>query len=821
MKRNTTAVQPFVYPSSIETKLGMDVVRRQIADRCLSPMARQLVEQMTFSTDYNHINRALNTTAEMVAVLDDERGFSLDGIVDGRQLLAPLSVAGTFVDAPDLNTIRRSLRTSADVVSFFKIDTDQWPLLSRMVAEMAEVEPIVRLIDRILDPTGAVKDNASPALADIRRRMSTIANRISSTVRRIMVRAVADGIIEADAKPAVRSGRLVIPVAAMNKRRISGIVHDESATGKTFFIEPGEVVELGNEQRELEIDERREIVRILIETADNMRPVLPELLHTFDILGQLDFIRAKALFAKAVEGNLPVLTDRPLLEWHDARHPVLRLALEPQGRSVVPLDIDLTPDGARILVVSGPNAGGKSVALKTVGLVQYMMQTGVLPTLDSRSRMGIFNRMFVDIGDNQSIEDDLSTYSSHLRNMKQVLSRGDDHSLILIDEFGGGTEPQIGGAIAQALLIEFNSLRMMGVVTTHYQNLKQLAEDTPGLINGSMIYDRHLMKPTFKLATGQPGSSFAIEIARKTGLPESIVSRAEEIVGSDYVNLDKYLLDITRDRRYWENKRADIRRKEKHLDEVIARYEENAESLRSQRRTIIDEARKQADDIIARSNSAIERTIHDIKRVQADREATRQARERLSEERRAIATDRSDENPLLARAPRPKKPKRTEARPESKATPPTIGDNVVLDGQGQPGTVLEINGNKALVAFGAIKMNVELKRLERTVRQPGSGTKAASFVTASTTNAMRDRQLAFKGEIDVRGMRADEAIQAVTYFIDDAIQFNIGRVRILHGTGTGALRVAIRQYLDTVPGVVAFHDEDVRLGGAGITVVEM
>ncbi len=825
MKRNHNmggATNATVYPQhTIEHKLGMDAVRGYISEECYSEPAREFVADMTVSTDYDSILAALEQTAEMVGILDSDRPLSLSGISDTRGWLLQIRAAGTFIDVADLNSLRRSLRVAADVAAFFANPDTEYPRLKALAGCMADVRGIISHIDSVLDPSGNIKDNASSTLRDIRSRMSTIQGRISSAIRRVLTRAVADGIVEADAQPAVRDGRLVLPVAAMNKRRLQGIVHDESATGKTYFIEPAEVVELNNEQRELQIDERREIVRILIEVASRLRPELPALSDTLAILFHFDFIRAKAQFARRVGGAMPKLVRRPVIRWHDARHPVLRLSLEARGRTVVPLDLDLSKDTARILVVSGPNAGGKSVTLKTVGVNQYMAQCGVLPVMDPRSEVGIFDGLFVDLGDDQSIEDDLSTYSSHLRNMKYILSHGTDRSLILIDEFGAGTEPQIGGAIAQALLTDFNAKGMWGVVTTHYQNLKQLAQETDGMVNGSMVYDRQQMKPTFRLVTGNPGSSFAVEIALRTGLPRTIIDEAERIVGSDYFNLDKYLLDINRDRRYWENKRADIRRREKHLEDVIARYEENAENLRQQRRTIIDEAKTQADSIIARSNAAIERTIREIRQGQADKDETRALRQRLADERRAIADDQPAENKALARAPKPKKKAVT---PKAAPAPEVIsaGDNVLLDNQGQPGRVMEINGNKAIVSFGIMKMTVPLSRLTRTLRQPstrpGDGT---SIVSSSTTEASRQRQLAFKTEIDVRGMRADEAIQAVTYFIDDALQFNAGRVRILHGTGTGALRVAIRQYLDTVSGVTAFHDEDVRFGGAGITVVEL
>lgn len=800
----------------METKLGITTVRRLIADECVSEPAREFVSEMKFSNDFASVSEAIERTAEMVDVLDDERTFSLSGLTDTRQWLVTLRAAGTFIDIPELGALRHALKVAAGVSAFFAIEDNPYPYLGEMAAEMNDVREIVRIIDRVMTDNGVIKDNASPQLSDIRHRMSTIQNRISSAVRKVLSRAVADGIVDADTQPAIRDGRLVLPVAAMNKRRLSGIVHDESASGRTFFIEPAEVVELNNEQRELELEERREIVRILIETATYIRPHLPGLSTTFAILYQLDFIHAKALFAKKVGGTKPHIVDRSIVQWHDARHPILRLSLEARDRSVVPLNIDLTSDTARILVVSGPNAGGKSVALKTVGANQYMLQCGILPVMDANSRMGIFDRIFVDLGDDQSLEDDLSTYSSHLRNMKYILTHGTDRSMILIDEFGAGTEPQIGGAIAQALLAQFNDKGMWGVITTHYQNLKQFAQETPDIVNGSMVYDRQLMKPTFRLVMGTPGSSFAVEIALRTGLPKSIIEDAEKIVGSDYFNLDKYLLDINRDRRYWENKRADIKRREKHLEDVIARYEQNAESLRQQRRVIIEEAKTQADSIIARSNAAIERTIHEIRTGNAEKDEIRAIRQRLADERHDIASEDPKENKELRKAPRPKKQKLQTSSPKPQTL--SVGDNVLLDNQGQPGEILDVIRDKAVVNFGLMKMTVPLSRLTATIRKPQTSNLKPQ---TATIEASRERQLSFKTEIDVRGMRADEAIQAVTYFIDDALQFNAGRIRILHGTGTGALRVAIRQYLATVPGVKSYHDEDVRFGGAGITVINL
>jgi DNA mismatch repair protein MutS2 len=819
---------PKIYPSSIEQKIGFDSVRRAIAELCSSKLARARVNEMEWSDDIDTVTARLEEVNEMMTVKTSDESPGLDSVIDDVDWLTGLRVPGSYIERAGLAQLKRSLTTAANVSTFFSSRRDSesgatpYPRLTDIAAELTPMPTVVAAVDAIVDRSGEIKDNASAELAEIRRELSTIQNKIAAALRRVVSLGVKEGYLEPDTTPSIRDGRPVIPVAPMNKRRINGIIHDESASGKTFFIEPAEVVELNNLQRELQHRERREIIRILTVLTDSIRPHLDELLTNINTIITFDFINAKAAYAILTEASLPTLSPKPAIEWYRACHPVLKLSLAKQNRQIVPLNIELN-DESRILVVSGPNAGGKSVTLKTVGIVQYMAQCGVLPTLDANSHMGLMTGLLIDIGDDQSIEDDLSTYSSHLRNMKYFLTRGDSRTMILIDEFGGGTEPQIGGAIAQALLAEFNDKHMWGIITTHYQNLKTMAEDTPGLVNGSMLYDRHLMQPLFKLSIGHPGSSFAVEIARKTGLPESIIARAEEIVGSDYVNLDKYLLDITRDKRYWENKRTKIKQREKHLEQVIASYENDAEQLRRERRQIISDAKRQGEQIIAESNASIERTIHEIKRAQADKEATRSARQKLADDRRRLGEegshlDAEKEPERLARAPKAKKPK--TAKPVEKTEEVNVGDNVLLDKQGTPGTVMEIQGKKAVVNFGAMKLTVKLDRLSRTMKKPSTGAKAASFVSASTADKMRDRQLNFNPEIDVRGFRGDEAVQAVTYFIDDAIQFNIGRVRILHGTGTGALRQLIRQYLHTIPSIRTFHDEDVRFGGAGITVVE-
>lgn len=804
-------------------------MREYVGRLCSSPLGLAHCGDMIFSTDFQTVDRQLHQVSEMLAVMDSDSGFNPGGIHDRRQLLQSLRIPGSFPPESELAGLRSTLGAMTDIASFFAKNRQDdgnriitpYPELDALARDLYAFPAAAAAIDRIIDRHGEIKDNASPELAEIRRSMSACAGSINSAMRRVIARAVSEGYLEGDVTPSVRDGRLVIPVAPMYKRKINGIVHDESASGKTFFIEPAEVVEANNRLRELGIEERREIIRILTALADTLRPEIDDMLAGFDLLGEFDFIYAKAKYARVSGGMLPHLSREPEMEWYHACHPVLKLSLERQNKEIVPLDITLRPD-KRILVISGPNAGGKSVTLKTVGIVQYMAQCGVLPPLFENSHMGIMESIFIDIGDDQSIEDDLSTYSSHLRNMKFFLGNGNSRTLVLIDEFGGGTEPQIGGAIAQAVLKEFNTKGMWGVITTHYHNLKQLAEETPGLVNGSMLYDRQKMQPLYRLAIGQAGSSFALEIARKTGLPEAIIEDAKAIVGSDYVNMDKYLLDIARDRRYWENKRQDIRQKEKRIEEVLARYEEEMETLRGKRREIISDARDQARQILEGSNATIERTIREIRSAQADKEKTREARKKLEEERSALQTeaDKAESHPLLERKVPSRKKKQPQPKP-AQDRPLEPGDNVILDGGGTVGTIAEISGNTASVVFGQMKMSVKTSRLKRTIRKALSGAKdGISYISSQTADASRERQLAFSNEIDVRGMRADEAVQAVMYYIDDAIQFNSSRVRILHGTGTGALRQYIRRYLDTVPAVKNYHDEDVRFGGPGITVVE-
>ena len=815
-----------IYPNNFEAKVGFDTIRKVIESYCMSPLGVAHTKNMEFCAHYDTVLRMLSETNEFLSIITTQEEFPLNHFHDATPALHSIRALGSYMSADELFKLRKSLGTIGAISAFFDRKNEEgatpYPHLTTLCSNMQSFNEVMKEIDAILDKFGNIKDNASPLLLSIKQAIQSTTASINGILRRIITEGKMSGILDADVSPSVRDGRLVIPVAPMNKRKIHGIVHDESATGKTVYIEPGEIVEANNTIRELEADMRREIIRILTEMADIIRPHIDDMLVSYDLLGQIDFIRAKALFAQELDCNMPVLEQKPQIEWYHAIHPALFLSLREHNKQVVPLDITLDGND-RILLISGPNAGGKSVCLKTVGAVQYMIQCGMLPPMHANSHIGVFKSIFIDIGDEQSLENDLSTYSSHITNMKYFLQKADNATIVLIDEFGGGTEPQIGGAIAQAILHQLNDKKTFGVITTHYQNLKTFADDSEGIVNGAMLYDRGKMQPLFKLSMGYPGSSFAIEIARKIGLPQSVVEEAIEIVGSDYVNMDKYLLDIARDRRYWENKRQEIHAKQKKIDAIIERYNEQAESLNKERREIIHAARQEAKELLKKSNSTIERTIHDIKRAQAEKEQTKEIRRQLDEFKQRIAQEHTDnEGDIKTILPHGKKAKKKVPTEKPKVEEVTFNanDNVTMEGNSTVGQIISIEGKHAIVAFGMLKTKVELKKLKKSQTQPKQKSEK-SFISRSTSDEMRMRQLNFKQEIDVRGMRADEAIQAVTYFIDDATQFSVRQVRILHGTGTGILKVRIREYLNAIPNVKKYRDEHVQFGGAGITIVEL
>ena len=842
-----------IYPEGFEHKIGFTEVRGLLRERCLSTLGKEITDKLRFSSDAAEVNEWLAQVREFRRLLAEADDFSMQYFFDVRAAVARIRLEGTHLEESELFDLRRSLETIASIVAYLNRGEEgadgtvayPYPALHRMADGVAVFPQLIQRIDQILDRFGHIKDSASAELQRIRSELAKTEGGISKTLYSILRSAQSEGLVERDVTPTMRDGRLVIPVMPGLKRRIKGIVHDESATGKTVYIEPTEVVEANNRVRELEGEERREVVRILSEFANLLRPHVPQVLDSYRFLALIDLLRAKSSLAESTGAFEPVAETYPHIDWIQAKHPLLQFALERQGKSVVPLDITLTGD-KRILIISGPNAGGKSVCLKTVGLLQYMLQCGLSVPIGSRSKTGVFDNIMIDIGDEQSIEDDLSTYSSHLTNMKNMIRRSDGRTLLLIDEFGGGTEPQIGGAIAEAVLKQFCRKKAYGVITTHYQNLKHFAEDREGVVNGAMLYDRHEMRALFQLAIGRPGSSFAIEIARKTGLPEEVIKDASEIVGSDYIQSDKYLQDIVRDKRYWEGKRQTIHQQEKTLEQRIAKYEADIKELEQSRKAIISRAKEQAEELLGQSNRQIELTIRQIKESQAEKESTKRAREELRAFKSEVAhIDEKANDELIERKMRQlqerkeRKEKRKKDKAEGRANKATAasttaerkpsapealaaGDTVRIKGLTTVGSIESIDGKMATVIFGDMRTKMRTERLERASKPKKEESKTfVSTVGKQTRETIDNRKLNFHQDLDVRGMRGDEAINAVTYFIDDAILVGMPRVRILHGTGTGILRQLIRQYLATVPNVTSYKDEHVQFGGAGITVVDL
>jgi len=796
------------------------------------------VDAMSFLTDRRTLEKELALTNEMMQVMQNALNpMPTDCFYDLTEPLKRIRVVGTFLEIEELFHLRRSLSTIEALVKYFHVAEGEvalYPLLVEQASYVMTFPDIVRKIDQTLTPTGEIRDNASPTLANIRHELSSTMNGISRMLNHILRSAQSEGLVEKDVTPAMRDGRLVIPIPPSSKRKLKGIVHDESATGKTLYVEPAEVVDANNRIRELEGEERQEIIRILTGITMLVRPYLPDMLASYDFLGLIDFLRAKARLSDTILGCIPAFSPDGATDWVQARHPLLYIRYAREGKSVVPLDILLDHRKQRIVLISGPNAGGKSVCLESLGLIQYMLQCGLPVPMKENSLVTVYDNIFIDIGDEQSIDNDLSTYSSHLQNMKYFVRYASNRTLILIDEFGSGTEPQIGGAIAQALLGKFNDAKANGVITTHFTNLKLFADETPGIVNGAMLYDRGEMRPLFRLEVGRPGSSFAIEIAHKIGLPSDVIDEAKRIVGTDYVNMDKYLQDISRDKRYWEQKREKIHQQEKALEQKSQEYDEKSAELKAKRQEVMQKARDEAASLVKEANARIEKTIKDIKEAQAEKEATRKIRE---EHQRFV--EKKVKNPEEQSNKRTKEHnnKGTKQQGNAPATPIEVGGYVRLKGQATIGEVMAIEGKKVQVAFGMIKSIIDINRLEgvsknQLKKEEGSDkiSQFASILTgnvnreskgSSSVDVMAQKRKSFKAELDVRGMRSEEALQAVMYYLDDAQVLSTGQVRILHGTGTGALRVTIRQYLATRACVANFHDEHVQFGGAGITVVDL
>lgn len=834
-----------IYPEKFEEKIGFNEIRTMLKGRCLSELGVECINQMEVLYEGDEIRERLKQVGEMRRVLREEDDFPVENFIDIRQSLMRVRLEGTHLEELEVFDLKRSLSTIADIVGFLKRGVDEdcqptYPTLLRLVDGVVVFPEIVKRADAILNKYGRIKDNASPELARIRSEIESAKRGISYSIRSIISSAQKDGIIDKDVTPTIRDGRLVIPVMPALKRKFRGIIHDESATGKTVFIEPTEIVESNNRIRELQSAEQREIIRILKELTDWIRPQIAEIIPSYHFLGEIDFIRAKALLGESLNAVEPQVSDNPVIDWVQAVHPILATSLKRRGGKVVPLDIEISSN-RRILIISGPNAGGKSVCLKTVGLLQYMLQCGLPIPVRENSKTGVFDGIFIDIGDEQSITNELSTYSSHLLNMKVMMKNASARSLLLIDEFGGGTEPQIGGALAEAILKRFIECGTYGVITTHYQNLKRYADGHSGVVNGAMLYDRDKMQALFQLQIGQPGSSFAVEIARKIGIPADVIEDASQIVGKEYIDSDRYLLDIVRDKRYWESKRQKVHQQEKRLEEIIARYEKEMQELQTSRKEVIAKAKEDARQLLDASNAKIENTIRSIREIQAEREKTREVRQELEEFKREVegvnAEEKEDAIKRKMEQIQRRKQRREERRQKAGNKKTTASENIVnapkeigipkpgdyvrIKGQTSVGKLKEISGKKAVVVFGAMQVVIDMSRLAITEAPEKKVLQDAAYMSRSTRIAVDERKSNFKPDIDVRGMRGEEALRTVMAFVDDAQLLGVARIRILHGTGTGALREVIRQYLRTVPGNVSYHDEHVQFGGSGITVVDM
>lgn len=826
-----------IYPSNFEQRVGFDRIREQVMELCSMMSAREIIAQEGFSRSRRDIEERLTLADEMRLVISMEPGAEIGEQDDIRTIVEKVAVEGSYLSVEEAATLLRGLRSAAVIVRFISSRREgSYPRL-RALTERVQIFPELQsAIERVIDDKGEVRSSASEELSSLRRAIREHEGQVSKRLQAVLQRAKAAGVVDADAMISIRDGHAVIPVAAANKRKIAGFIHDESATGRTFYVEPVEVVELNNELRELEYAEKREIVRILTELTSVLRLQVDGLMRIEEYLTRIDALRAKARWAIANGAVKPIISTEGRLLLRKARHPLLQQTLRSQHKEIVPLDMELNAE-RRILVISGPNAGGKSVCLKTTGILQYMVQCGFLIPALENSEFPLFQSLMIDIGDQQSLENDLSTYSSHLVNMRAMLDEASEHTLILIDEFGSGTEPTIGGAISESILERFVERKAYGVITTHYANIKYFASRNEGVANGAMAFDVRNIMPLFSLEMGKPGSSFAIEVARKIGLPEDIVRKAMDKAGEDHINLEKQLREIARDKRYWAEKRDRIRMTDRKVEQLEQTYTDRLQGIKDERREIIDKARKEAEEMIAEARRTIENTIRTIRESQAEKEITRLARRELEtfvEEVDGAKRSESDERieremERLARR-RERREKRAEEREQAGGVVPQkveepvvqkieVGTKVKLEGQEIPGVVKMIKGKKAQVAFGEMLIMVDVARLKAVssaeYRQATRPTAARTVVSVD----IRERKLNFRDSIDVRGMRAAEALEAVEDLVDDALMVGVSTVTILHGKGTGALKEEIRRYLRSVKDVASVADDHADRGGSGITIV--
>ncbi len=821
--------------SKLEQKIGFDKIRQMIIDGCSTGYGKTRASQENFSTSQSDIELRLRLTDEMRVILMFENSFPDTGFVDCIPFLIPLQNEFTHIDLISLGKLKSSLETLRKILNFFKgCKEGQYPCLHSLTAPIGTFPEVSHRIESILDKYDNVRDNASEDLSKIRREIKDKEGVISKRIQSILRIAQQDGIADQDATVSVRDGKMLIPVSAGNKKKITGIVYDESSSGKTSFIEPIEIVELNNQVRELHFREQREILKILVEFTDFLRPYLPDIIAASEYMGELDFIHSKASVASKMQAGMPIISSAKETILKKGRHPLLEEALRKEGKSIVPLDIVLRPD-KRILLISGPNAGGKSVCLKTVGLLQYMLQWGTLIPAVETSELQIFDNIFIDIGDDQSLENDLSTYSSHLTNMREMLKEAGDKSLVLIDEFGSGTEPTAGGAIAEQILCELEGKGSYGVITTHYTNLKFYASNSNGVINGAMMFDTAKIEPLFKLEIGLPGNSFAFELARKIGLPEQTVHGAEERAGSEFVSIERHLRKIARNKRQLEEKLAHIKSTDKTLEVITEKYEKELGEVKTLRKSMLDDAKKEAAEILSEANARIEATIKEIRESQAEKDHTREVRKQLDDyakellDKRQSAIDADIEKKMALIVERKRRNAARKSKQPHTPAPGTstqveipieVGRKVRVKGSDLVGEIVRVSGKKVSVAIGEIisKMDID-KVVGISVKEFKNTAKPSPVTSHYDSAALAERRLNFKPSIDIRGMRLDEAIDVVTRFIDDALMVGMNQVSILHGKGNGVLREEIRKYLKITPGVSSFHDEEIQHGGTGITIV--
>jgi DNA mismatch repair protein MutS2 len=831
-----------IFPENFEQKIGFDKIRNMLQEYCLSTLGKKHVDAISFDASHGSLLVTLNQAEEFRQILLSGQSFPNSGYFDLTEELKRIQLKGTYVYPEAMFDLKTSLQTINSILEFFKKDEEgRYQELGKLARDMEPHDKLLDEIERIIDDKGEIRDNASPTLKEIRDKLISKQRSIDRRIRKSMKAAHAAGIAPEDAEVTIRGGRLVIPVKAASKRQLQGFIHDESATGQTVYIEPTEVFDLNNEIRELENAERREIINILISFTDQLRVESDALFSAYTFMGMIDFIRAKARMALAIEGIKPRLKPTPLFNWRNARHPLLFLALKEQEKQVVPMDLELNKKD-RILVISGPNAGGKSVCMKTAGLVQYMLQCGLLVPMEENSEAGIFSKIFINIGDEQSLENDLSTYSSHLLNIKEFIRSADRNTLFLIDEFGTGTEPQLGGAIAEASLHALNAKKAFGVVTTHYANIKMMAENEAGIINGAMLFDTKEMKPMYQLNIGKPGSSFAFEIARKTGFPEDVLEHAGSITGYSQIDFEKQLQELESEKLQLEKEREKYDVADNFLSEMIDKYENLLKELNNRKAEIIDEARKEAGDILSGANKLIEGTIKGIKEAQAEKEKTRAIRKELEKEAEKVVgknkeqgTGNKEQGTGNKEQGTRNKEKNRRGKIEERRSKKekeefsylegdlAVGDTVEISPYGKSGEVIIIKGKKAYVLSGSVKMQVPLSDLKK-IKAPG-GSKAKPQRGSSAYGNIRSdinrRAANFKPSIDLRGKRAIEALDELQSYIDDAILLSVKEISILHGKGDGILRQVIREYLQGITEVEHFGDEHVERGGQGITIVRL